>query len=66
MVPFRNNGHLTIRQTNFNFCLSSSRMAAKRAIGQLKIRFRILLDYLPLIDIKKIPEFLLYRMLCTT
>ncbi|XP_071635288.1 putative nuclease HARBI1 [Temnothorax longispinosus] len=59
MVPFRNNGHLTIRQTNFNFCLSSSRMAVERAIGQLKICFRILLDCLPLIDIKKIPEFII-------
>ncbi|XP_018398074.1 PREDICTED: putative nuclease HARBI1 [Cyphomyrmex costatus] len=59
MVPFRrNNGHLTRRQTNFNFCLSSTRMAIERVIGQLKIRFRILLDYLPLTDIKKIPEFI--------
>lgn len=59
MVPFRNNGHLTIRQRNFNFCLSSTRMAIERAIGQLKIRFRILLDCLPLTDIKKIPEFII-------
>ncbi|KYN21843.1 PREDICTED: putative nuclease HARBI1 [Trachymyrmex cornetzi] len=27
MVPFRNNGHLTPRQTNYNYCLSSTRMA---------------------------------------
>lgn len=59
MVPFRNNGHLTIRQRNFNYCLSSTRMAIERAIGQLKIRFRILLDCLPLLDIKKIPEFII-------
>lgn len=59
MVSFRNNGHFTNRQTNFNFCLSSTRMAVERAIGQLKIRFRILLDCLPLTDTKKIPEFII-------
>lgn len=59
MVPFRDNGHLTNRQKNFNYCLSSTRMAIERAIGQLKIRFRILLDCLPLTDIKKIPEFII-------
>lgn len=59
MVPFRNNGHLTDRQKNFNYCLSSTRMAVERAIGSLKMRFRILLDCLPLTDTKKIPEFIL-------
>lgn len=59
MVPFRNNGHLSMRQKNFNFCLSSTRMAIERAIGELKIRFRILLDCLPLTDINKIPEFII-------
>ncbi|XP_011871036.1 PREDICTED: putative nuclease HARBI1 [Vollenhovia emeryi] len=59
MVPFRDNGHLTKRQKNFNYCLSSTRMAVERAIGQLKIRFRILLDCLPLTDVKKIPEFII-------
>ncbi|TGZ50293.1 Uncharacterized protein DBV15_12233 [Temnothorax longispinosus] len=59
MMPFRNNGHLTDRQNNFNYCLSSTRMAVKRAIGSLKMRFRILLDCLPLTDTKKVPEFIL-------
>lgn len=59
MIPYRNNGHLTNRQKNFNYCLSSTRMAIERAIGHLKIRFRILLDCLPLTDVKKIPEFIL-------
>jgi len=58
MVPFRNNGHLTNVQLNFNYCLSSTRMAVERAIGSLKMRFRILLDCLPLTDSKKIPEFI--------
>lgn len=34
-------------------------MAVERAIGSLKMRFRILLDCLPLIDTKKVPEFIL-------
>lgn len=34
-------------------------MAIERAIGSLKIRFRILLDCLPLTDVKKIPEFII-------
>ncbi|XP_018368346.1 PREDICTED: putative nuclease HARBI1 [Trachymyrmex cornetzi] len=59
MVPFRDNGHLTNQQKNFNYCLSSTRMAVERAIGQLKISFRILLDCLPLTDVKKIPEFII-------
>lgn len=59
LVPFRDNGHLSNRQKNFNYCLSSTRMAIERAIGQLKIRFRILLDCLPLTDVKKIPEFII-------
>lgn len=51
LVPFRDNGHLSNRQKNFNYCLSSTRMAVELAIGQLKIRFRILLDCLPLTDV---------------
>lgn len=59
MVPFRDNGHLTARQQNFNFCLSSTRMAIERAFGLLKVRFRILLDCLPLTDMKKIPQVII-------
>ena len=59
MVPFRNNGHLTDRQKNFNYCLSSTRMVVERVIGQLKMRFRILLDCLPLTNLKYIPQFII-------
>lgn len=59
IVPFRDNGHLSARQKNFNYCLSSTRMAIERAFGLLKMRFRILLDCLPLTDITKIPQFIL-------
>lgn len=31
LVPFRDNGHLSNRQRNFNYCLSSTRMAIERA-----------------------------------
>lgn len=34
-------------------------MAVERAIGSMKMRFRILLDCLPLTDTKKVPEFIL-------
>ncbi|TGZ48672.1 Nuclease harbi1 [Temnothorax longispinosus] len=59
MVPFRDNGHLTPRQKNFNYCLSSSRMDIERAFGLLKVRFRILLNCLSLTDITKIPQFVI-------
>jgi len=59
MVPFKDNGHLTPRQKNFNDRLSSTRMAIERAFGLLKGRFRILLDCLPLTDLSKIPEFVI-------
>ncbi|XP_025153904.1 putative nuclease HARBI1 [Harpegnathos saltator] len=47
IVPFRDNRHLIARQKNFNYCLSSTRMAIERAFGLLKMRFRVLLDCLP-------------------
>jgi len=59
IVPFRDNGHLTARQKNFNYCLSSTRMAIERAFGLLKVRFRILLDCLPLTNVTKIPQFIM-------
>lgn len=45
MVLFRDNGHLTNAQINFNYCLSSTRMEIERAIGHLKVRFRIFLEF---------------------
>lgn len=59
MVPFRDNGHLTVRQRNFNYCLSLTRMAIEKAFGMLKVRFRILLDCVGPIDIKRIPELVI-------
>ncbi|XP_039313249.1 putative nuclease HARBI1 [Solenopsis invicta] len=38
--PFRDNGHLTPQQKEFNFLHSSTRMVIERAFGYLKGRFR--------------------------
>jgi hypothetical protein len=59
MVPYRDNGHLTQRQNNFNFCLSSARISIERAFGLLKGRFRSLLHCLPMTDTAEIPQFVL-------
>jgi hypothetical protein len=55
LVPYKNNGHPSVRQVNFNKALSKSRVCVERAFGQLKGRFRRLkyfdvlrLEYLPL------------------
>lgn len=38
--PYRDNGHLTPQQIEFNYMLSSTRMSVERAFGHLKGRFR--------------------------
>lgn len=38
--PFRDNGHLTPQEVEFNYIHSSTRMTIERAFGQLKGRFR--------------------------
>ncbi|XP_066598824.1 putative nuclease HARBI1 [Prorops nasuta] len=58
MVPFKNNGHLTESQNNFNKCLSSSGMMVERSIGLLKGRFRSLLDRLPMRRTDLIPKYI--------
>lgn len=40
ITPFRDNGHLTDRQSRFNRVLSSCRQTVERGIGNLKGRFR--------------------------
>lgn len=46
LVPYRNNGHLTEHQQNYNFCHASARIIIERAFGLLKCRFRSLLTVL--------------------
>ena len=50
MTPYRNNGHLTARQTYFNTVLSSLRQIVERTIQLLKGRWRKLqhMDHLNL------------------
>lgn len=48
MVPFKDNGHLSEKQFNFNTRLSSARMIVERSIGLLKGRFRSILATLPM------------------
>lgn len=40
LVPFRDNGHLTAIQTNFNTVLSTARSKIEQAFGRLKGKFR--------------------------
>lgn len=40
MVPYKDNGHLTLAQKNFNRILSSSRVVVEQAFGKLIGRFR--------------------------
>ncbi|TGZ48709.1 putative nuclease HARBI1 isoform X1 [Temnothorax longispinosus] len=59
MVPYRDNGHLTERQKNYNFCHSSTRVTIERAFGFLKNRFRCLLHQLPMNRTDLIAHFIL-------
>ncbi|EZA48117.1 hypothetical protein X777_14403 [Ooceraea biroi] len=58
MVPFKDNGHLSDRQKNFN-CLSSARIAIERAFGLWKGRWRNIIDCLPMVTLEKISEYLI-------
>lgn len=46
--PYRNNGHLTPVQRNHNRTLSHARAIIERAIGLLKLRWRILYSIFPM------------------
>ncbi|XP_031349770.1 putative nuclease HARBI1 [Photinus pyralis] len=54
MVPFKDNGTLTLRQRRFNAKLSSTRVVIEQAYGRLKSQFRRL-KYLPMLRIQQIP-----------
>jgi len=58
MVLFKDNGHLTERQINFNQRLSSTRMIVER-LGLLKGRFRSILDTLPMRRTDLIPKYII-------
>lgn len=59
IVPYRDNGYLTPRQINFNFCHSSARIAIEKAFGILKTRFRSIRTVLAMNTSHLIPMFII-------
>ncbi|XP_018404866.1 PREDICTED: putative nuclease HARBI1 [Cyphomyrmex costatus] len=59
MVPYKDNGHLTADETNYNYALSRSRMFVEQSIGLLKGRWRYLLDKLPMRRTDLIPYYII-------
>lgn len=59
MKPFRENGHLTPRQRNFNFCLSSARISIERAFGMWEARWRSIRDVLAMTRTDEVPKYIL-------
>jgi len=59
MTPYHDNGHLTNKQKNYNFCHASARIVIERAFELLKGRFSSLLAILDMERIDLIPEFII-------
>lgn len=59
LVPYKDNGHLTERQKNYNFCHASARIAIERSFAFLKRRFRSLLTKLAMDRINLIPKHII-------
>ncbi|XP_066590599.1 putative nuclease HARBI1 [Prorops nasuta] len=59
LTTYKDNGHLTLRQKNYNFCHSSARMALERAFGLLKGRFRCLLTTFAMNRVDLIPSHIM-------
>lgn len=55
LIPYRDNGHITERQRNYNFVHASARMTIERAFGLLKGRFRSLLTTFAMDRVDLIP-----------
>ncbi|XP_003427676.1 protein ANTAGONIST OF LIKE HETEROCHROMATIN PROTEIN 1 [Nasonia vitripennis] len=58
IVPYRDNGHLTVEEVHFNHVLSGTRMMVERSIGLLKVRWRYFLDKLPMRRTDLIPYYI--------
>lgn len=59
IVPYRDDGHLTVEQVYFNRVLSGQRSVVERSIGLYKYRWRSLLDKLPMRRTDLIPYYIL-------
>lgn len=59
MVPYKDNGHLTEQEINYNSILSRTRMIVERSIGLLKGRWRFLLDKVPMRRTDLIPYYII-------
>lgn len=59
IVPYQDNGHLTAKQKNFNFCHSSGRIIIERASGLFKTRFRSLRTVLAMNRLDLVPKFVI-------
>lgn len=59
LTPFRDNGHLTERQRNYNYRHSVARSAVERCTGLLKGRTRSLLDRLPMQRVDLMAEYII-------
>lgn len=58
LTPFRDNGHLTDRQKNYNYRHAAARVVVERCIGLLKGRMRSLLDRLPMTRVDLMAEYI--------
>lgn len=57
--PYKDNGHLTDAQKNFNYLLSSSRSVIERAFSLFKKRFRCLKSLLDVKCLDWIPKYVI-------
>ncbi|KAB0794568.1 hypothetical protein PPYR_01647 [Photinus pyralis] len=58
LTPYKDNGHLSRKQKNYNYKHSATRVAIEQAYGLLKGRFRIL-RYVNIYDTKVIPSVII-------
>ncbi|KAG5869231.1 hypothetical protein JTB14_035667 [Gonioctena quinquepunctata] len=59
ITPYKDNGHLSNEQKNFNFLLCRTRITIERAFGLLQKRFRCLKDCLEVGKITWIPKYII-------
>lgn len=60
MTPYRDNGHLTLQQRNYNYKLSRVRSTVERSLALLKQRFRCL----KFLDIQRLDWAPKYIVVC--